>query len=72
MDYLWTKNGEAPPEYIELVLCRDVYHCTPAELDEQDWERVDTHLRLINTESEVKNAQRQAEIDKAKAKRRRR
>jgi hypothetical protein len=26
-------TGEpAPPEYVRLILCRDVYHCTPSEL----------------------------------------
>jgi hypothetical protein len=31
--YLHLHTGEpAPPEYIRLVLCRDIYHCTPTEL----------------------------------------
>jgi hypothetical protein len=71
MEYLWTHKGNAPPEYIEMVLCRDVYHCTPAELEKQDWATVEIHLELLNQETEVRNMQRQAEINKAKAKRRR-
>lgn len=44
------KGIEVPWEYIELQLCRDVYHCTPEELDRQDWERVRVHLRLLGAE----------------------
>lgn len=47
-----------PPEYTELVLCRDVYHCTPAELDEQDWARVQMHIALLNAEAEGREARR--------------
>lgn len=39
---------------MELVLCRDVYHCTPSELDAQDWERVATHLICLDVEAKVR------------------
>ncbi len=48
--------GDLPAEYVDLVLCRDVYHCTPAELDEQDWERVATHLVCLEVETKVRKA----------------
>lgn len=27
-------------EYIELLLCRDIFHCVPSQLDNEDAERV--------------------------------
>lgn len=47
------KLGAPPPEYLELLLCRDVYHCTPSELDAQDWERVQLHLVCLNVEAKL-------------------
>jgi hypothetical protein len=34
MAHLFIGGADNPPpaEYIELVLCRDVYHCPPAQL----------------------------------------
>lgn len=40
-----------PIEYLELVLCRDVYHCTPAMLP--DWQTISEHLALMTIEAEV-------------------
>lgn len=56
-----------PWEYIELTLCRDIYHCTPTELDEQEWERVMAHLDMYNIEMENKNMREQVAADKQKA-----
>lgn len=36
------------------MLCRDVYHCAPGVLDEQDWERVETHLICLDVEAKVR------------------
>ena len=44
-----------PIEYLELILCRDVYHCTPNELDAQDMERVGAHLVCLRAEAKCKN-----------------
>jgi len=43
---------------MELLLCRDVYHCTPSELAEQDWYVVNKHIRLLSVEAEIKAAER--------------
>jgi hypothetical protein len=53
---LWTRSTtrEMPWEYIELYLCRDIYHCTPNELAEQPIETVNMHLKLIGVENIVK------------------
>ena len=39
----------APPEYQELMLCR-LYNCLPSELDEEDFERIVTHIACWNQE----------------------
>lgn len=55
---MWTK-GPQPPEMLELILCRDVYHCTPRELAEQDLDTVLDHLLVLQVEDEVKRLKRQ-------------
>jgi hypothetical protein len=44
---------------VELVLCRDVYHCTPSELDEQDWGRVAAHLICLDVEAKLRKKQQE-------------
>lgn len=45
-------GGRAPPwEYVEVILCRDVYHCAPSVLDEQDPVRVLLHLEALAGEA---------------------
>ena len=50
------KVGDVPAEYMDLMLCRDVYHCTPTELDGQDWARVAEHLICLDVEAKVRKA----------------
>jgi hypothetical protein len=53
------KTGIARPvpwDYTQLILCRDVYHCTPEELAKQDWDTVQRHLMLVNLEKEARMA----------------
>lgn len=54
MSALWTGSGQPPPGYLDLVLCRDVYHCTPEELDRQDDRRIQEHLELMAAEAQVR------------------
>ncbi len=49
-----------PWEYVELVLCRDIYHCTPGELDKQDPIRVLRHLEALSGEAKVRKLQRRS------------
>lgn len=44
-----------PPEYLSLYLCRDVYHCTPAELLAQDPRTILIHLTCLSVESDSRN-----------------
>jgi hypothetical protein len=50
------KKHDLPDEYVELFLCRDVYHCTPSELGEQDYVTVMNHLSCIAAENALKAA----------------
>ncbi len=43
-----------PWEYTELLLCRDVYHCLPSELDQEDWGRIQLHMAMMQAEVEAK------------------
>lgn len=68
MTFLWTGGGKgAPPDYTDLILCRDVYHCTPSQLDAEDGSRVLMHLALLNAESKVKEARSKANAAHARA-----
>lgn len=53
INHLWV-GADPPWEYVELVLCRDVYHCRPSELDVEDWDRVQGHLRVIGAEAKIR------------------
>ena len=43
MAHLYT-DAPAPAEYIELILCRDLYHCDPLRLPEIPLEKIIAHL----------------------------
>lgn len=53
------EEAEMPWAYTELILCRDVYHCAPSVLGEQDWETVQTHLAIMRVEQEVRQLKQQ-------------
>ena len=50
-------KGAPPPEYVELVLCRDVYHCTPDELGAIDLDTVIRHQVCMAAENYVRENQ---------------
>lgn len=58
LQHLWT-GGPAPWPYIELILCRDVYACTPSELEQQDPRKILEHLLLIGEENRVNKIKQQ-------------
>jgi hypothetical protein len=51
-----------PLEYLELFLCRDVYHCTPVELSKVPLPKILTHLTVLDIEAKMQK-------EKAKQKR---
>ena len=52
-------GGSAPPEYIEMILCRDIYHCTPGELAQIPLDTILAHLICLREEQEwAKDKQR--------------
>lgn len=48
-----------------MILQRDLYHCTPAELGEQDYARVMIDLAVYGAEQEVNAAKRKAARDRS-------
>ena len=50
--HLWT-GADVPIEYIRLKMCRDVYHCTPTELDAVPWRVIAEDLTMMAVETEV-------------------
>lgn len=64
---LFTGGGEgAPEEYIDLILCRDIYHCTPEELDRQDYGTVLLHYEMHMAEKKVKHQKEEAAAKKGR------
>lgn len=50
------KKHPAPIEYVTLVLCRDVYHCTPSQLRLESAQDILTHLAVLKIESKVRKS----------------
>lgn len=61
-----------PDGWAEYILCKEVWHCTPLELNEQDAAKVDLHIAFWNAEQRLKqvNADAQKNASKAKSGRR--
>ena len=57
ISHLWAK-GSSPHEYVGLMLCRDVYHCTPVELAQVPYAMVMKHLICLDVEAEVRSKKR--------------
>jgi len=51
--HLWV-GEEAPMEYIRLIMCRDVYHCTPTELEAVPWRVIQEDLAMMQIERTVR------------------
>ena len=47
----WLHSGPVPPEYVELQLCRDVYHCLPSALAKEDNLTIERHIMMMQVES---------------------
>ena len=50
---LWT-NGPPPPEYVDLMLCRDVFHCPPSALKAEAAEDIFAALACLEAENYVR------------------
>lgn len=50
---LWT-NGPPPQEYVDLVLCRDVFHCTPSALKAEAADDILAALACLEAEAFVR------------------
>jgi hypothetical protein len=59
-EYLYFGTRPPPPDYVDLVLCRDVYHCRPSELDDEDATVLARHMLLLEIENKWLEKQREA------------
>ena len=57
--YLWVGESAPPQEYLDLHLCRDVYHCAPSVLFEQDNDVIQAHLVCLDVEARVRKQREQ-------------
>ncbi len=55
-----------PVEYIDFLLCTEIYHCTPSELDAQDHETVQMHIAFINMKREKERIDQKRQEQAAK------
>lgn len=56
-----------PAEYVDFLLIRDLYHCTPSELDQQDEYITSLHIDFMNIKAEegklnAKRAEQRAKL----------
>lgn len=49
-------------EYLELYLCKEVYHCTPLELSEIPMSTINKHLLIMSTEASINKFKTSAKI----------
>lgn len=55
MSHLWA-GAPLPVEYLQLVLCRDIYHCPPSMLP--DWVTIRRAMAMIDAEQKVAQRKR--------------
>ena len=48
-------NGDLPIEFSDYRLIRDLYHCTPEELDRQDDTTVELHGNFMALDARERN-----------------
>jgi len=41
---------EIPDEYMEYLLIKELYHCTPSQLDKQSYEKTKLHFNILMLE----------------------
>ena len=63
-EFTWTGGSSAPWAYIEMMLWRDVYRCTPVELEgiveRYGVQRVLLDLAMVGVEAENRRLKREA------------
>jgi len=47
--------GGLPDEFLRMKMCRDLFHCTPGQLAEEDWIECKTMLLMHNCDIEHRN-----------------
>lgn len=59
-----------PSEWTDFVLMRDIYHCTPSELDAQDDAVVEMHAGFTKVAADYEMIRARREKQRAKFKKR--
>lgn len=54
--HLWTR-GALPPEYLEFIFCRDIWHCPPDVYRRQSPLAILQTLTILDIEAEYRKAQ---------------
>jgi len=56
--FLWTDgtSGDAPIQWQNFILMRDIFHCTPSELNAQSMQDIAAVLACIDVEPRIKTA----------------
>lgn len=57
-----------PQEYVDYLLIKHLYHCTPSELAKQDQQVVDMHVAFMNIEAEEDRLQQKRAQQRSKQK----
>lgn len=52
--HLWTHSGSPPAEYIEYILCKEVYHCRPSELRAESFSDILKTLVVMGIEGRIR------------------
>jgi len=38
--------GDLPEEFTDYIICTELYHCLPSQLDDEDWFTMQDHLAI--------------------------
>ena len=60
---------QVPQSFTDYLLIKNLYHCTPLELDEQPYETVALHVGFMNAEARAGKKRRNRAEQQAKTKR---
>ena len=55
-------------EHRDYILCKEVYHCSPADLDDVDENILNLHFMFLNAEREHDYIEQQRAVQKTKFK----
>ena len=57
--YLHVGAGQAPAAYVRLLLCREVYHCTPSQIKREKLRDILQDLACMEVEGQKRRVDEQ-------------